>query len=77
MSPLKVVPVIFPYLSNRKSLKNCETSFISSKKLLSFSRYSNICITSFHSFSPCLPLQHQMIERKFYGKTMPKICTRH
>ena len=30
--------------------------FISSKKLFSFSRYSNFCISTFPSFSPCQPL---------------------
>ena len=30
--------------------------FISSKKLFSFSRYSNFCICVFPSFSPCQPL---------------------
>ena len=31
-------------------------SFISPKKLFSFSRYSNFCIPVFPSFSPCQPL---------------------
>ena len=30
--------------------------FISPKKLFSFSRYSNFCISIFPSFSPCQPL---------------------
>ena len=31
--------------------------FISSKKLFSFSRYSNFCIFVYPSFSPCQPLR--------------------
>ena len=34
----------------------CKMFFISSKKLFSFSRYSNFCISIFPSFSPCYPL---------------------
>ena len=35
---------------------NKKMFFISSKKLFSFSKYSNFCISVFPSFSPCYPL---------------------
>ena len=38
--------------------------FISSKKLFSFLRYSNFCISTFPSFSPCQPLLLRLIEDK-------------
>ena len=38
--------------------------FISSKKLSSFSRYSNFCISVFPLFSPCQPLLWRLIEDK-------------
>ena len=38
--------------------------FISSKKLFSFSRYSNFCISVFSSFFTCRPLLWRMIEDK-------------
>ena len=38
--------------------------FISSKKLFSFSRYSNFCISTFPSFSPCQPLLESLIQDK-------------
>ena len=43
-----------PKDSPPKTMKN--VFFISSKKLFSFSRYSNFCIFFFLSFSPCQPL---------------------
>ena len=38
---------------------------ISSKKLFSFSRYSNFCIFIFPSFFPCQPMLYQLIQEKF------------
>ena len=38
--------------------------FISSKKLFSFSRYSNFCISVLPSFSNCRPLLWRMMEDK-------------
>ena len=38
--------------------------FISSKKLFSFSRYSNFCIFVFPSFFPCQPLLWRLIQEK-------------
>ena len=38
--------------------------FMSSKKLFSFSRYSNFCISVLPSFSTCRPLLWRMIEDK-------------
>ena len=36
--------------------------FTSSKKLFSFSRYSNFCISTFPSSSPCQPLLESLIQ---------------
>ena len=41
--------------------------FISSKKLFSFSRYSNCCISISPSFSPCRPLLKRLIEDKSHS----------
>ena len=46
---------IFIFLQTIALQKLWKTFFISSKKFL-FSRYSNFCISVFHSFSPCQPL---------------------
>ena len=43
-----------PNDSPSKTMKN--VFFIPSKKRFSFSRYSNVCISVFPSFSPCQPL---------------------
>ena len=48
---LKLVSAIFYQI-----LISHQMLFISSKKLFSFSRYSNFCISIFPSFSPCQPL---------------------
>ena len=47
---------IFISLQMRALQKLWKILFISSKKLSSFSRYSNFCISIFPSFSPCQPL---------------------
>ena len=44
--------------------KLCKMFFISSKKLFSFSRYSDFCISTFPSFSPCQPLLESLIQDK-------------
>ena len=41
---------------NDSPSKTMKIFFISSKKLFSFSRYSNFCISVFPFFSPCQPL---------------------
>ena len=41
--------------------------FFSSKKLFSFSRYSDFCILVFPSFSPCQPLLQRLIQHKSYS----------
>ena len=46
----------FYFSPNDRPLKFMRNVFISSKKLLSFSRYSNFHISIFFSFSPCLSL---------------------
>ena len=47
---------IFIYLQMIVLQKIWKMSFISSKKLFSFSRYLSFCIFVFPSFSPCQPL---------------------
>ena len=47
---------IFIFSPNYSLSKTMESFFISSKKLFSFSRCSNFCISIFFSFSPCQPL---------------------
>ena len=46
----------FHFFTKWYSFKNYEKCFISSKKIFSFSRYSNFCISVFPSFSPFQPL---------------------
>ena len=46
----------FYFSLNDSPSKTMKMFFISSKKLFSFSRYSNFCISVFPSFSSCQPL---------------------
>ena len=54
---LKLVSAIFIKFSFFHQMialqKLCKTLFMSSKKLFSFSRYSNFCISVLPAFSPC------------------------
>ena len=57
---LKLVSAIFYQIFISRQMialhKLRKMLFISPKKLFSFSRYSNFCISIFPSFSPCQPL---------------------
>ena len=49
---------------NDRPSKTVKDVFISSKRLFSFSRYSDFCISTFLSFSPCQPLLERLIQDK-------------
>ena len=64
---LKVAATIFQCSANRISFKNCffaffEKCFFASKKLFSFSGYSNFYIFIFLSFLRCRQLQEELIK---------------
>ena len=64
---LKVATTIFQCSANRISFKNCffaffEKCFFASKRLFSFSRYSNFYIFIFLSFLRCRQLQEELIK---------------
>lgn len=64
---LKVAATIFQCSANRISFKNCffaffEKCFFASKKLFSFSGYSNVYIFIFLSFLRCRQLQEELIK---------------
>ena len=70
-SCLKLVSVIFYQIFIFHQMialqKLQKILFISSKKLFSFSRYSNCCISISPSFSPCRPLLKRLIEDKSHS----------
>ena len=54
----------FYFSPNDSPSKTMKDVFFSSKKLFSFSRYSNVCISTFPSFSPSQPLLESLIQDK-------------
>ena len=54
----------FYFSPNNIPSKTVNDIFTSFKKLLSFSRYSNFCISFFPSFSPCQTLLESLIQDK-------------
>ena len=62
--PFETLRLCYRCLNFVVLLKLVSAIFITSKKLFSFSRYSNFCISTFPAFSPCQPLLESLIQDK-------------